>query len=535
MSDHVWGMNLQSRLLGLAFAAADALFELDAEGVVTFALGAGPSAARASAAIWMGAPLTDVMDAASRSPVQDALAALKSGGRSPAVHVLVDCSGGQVRRAVLKAFRLPELEPATSCALTYDGPAFALELPTPPPLLDAKDLLRRAREQVEADQAVTVAFVDVPGLAALAGEEAGRRATTRIEASLQAASLDGAGAAVLTPERFAVLRRPGDDLDLAAAVRDAALAEGLTLNARTSDAAVGPDTPLNALRALRFTIEACLREEAPPADAGATFADGLKRTLREAEQFQATVRGRAFALHYQPIVDLRTGAVHHFEALARFDRDKTPAHAIHMAEELGLIENFDLAVAEKAVQRLRQPGGGLLKIAVNVSGASLAGDAYVSGLLRLTATAPDDRRRLIIEVTETAALADLEAADRRLKALKQAGIRACIDDFGAGAAAFDYLRRLTVDAVKIDGGLVRDIASDARARTLLTHLVELCASLKVETIAEMIETEAVADALRAMGVGYGQGWLFGRAEPDPVTVRPAASTVRRRGVVEGWG
>ena len=141
----------------------------------------------------------------------------------------------------------------------------------------------------------------------------------------------------------------------------------------------------------------------------------------------------------------------------------------------------------------------------------------------------------MVEVTETAALADLAAADRRLGALRNAGIKVCIDDFGAGSASFDYLRGLSVDAVKIDGALVRDIDIDARTRTLVAHLVELCGSLDLETIAEMIETDQVADALHDLGVTHGQGWLFGRAEAEPrTTLNTPAIRGRRQGVVEGW-
>ena len=152
----------------------------------------------------------------------------------------------------------------------------------------------------------------------------------------------------------------------------------------------------------------------------------------------------------------------------------------------------------------------------------------------MTASEPDNRRRLIVEVTETAALADIAAANRRLGTLRGAGIKVCIDDFGAGAAAFDYLRGLSVDTVKIDGALVRGIDSDPRTRTLIGHLVDLCRSLDMTTIAEMIETEEAAQALQTLGVGYGQGWLFGRAEAEPVTIAPSSPRARRQGVIDGW-
>ena len=531
-------MKTKSRLLGLAFASADILVELDDKGIVAFAMGAPPAADCASPETWVGGALTQVLGKASQAAFRTAIGGLADGVRSPATEVLIVCDAKRVRRARIRAFRLPELAPALSCAITFEGAAFSLAVPEAPPLLNGDGLLARARDALtkpSADAAVAIAFVDVPGLCAVTGEP-GQRATARVEAALQAASIDGASAARLTPERFALLKDAASGRDLAAEVREAGAAEGLDLSPLAAEAAISTAAdPVGALKALRYTIEGCLRDgglERPDR----AFADTLKKTLRDADRFRAMVRARDFALHYQPIVDLRTGAVSHFEALARFGTDG-PSGAIHMAEELGLIEQFDLAVLEKALQRMRQPGYGLIKVAVNVSAASLANDAYVARVLRLTEADPTDHCRLKIEVTETAALADLGAADRRLRALRQAGIQVCIDDFGSGSASFDYLRGLSVDSVKIDGHFVRELDSNARSRTLIAHLVELCGSLKLTTIAEMIETESEADALRAMGVDHGQGWLYGKPTADPLTALSAriAPVARRVGAVQRWG
>lgn len=531
-------MNTKSRLLGLAFASADLLIELDGDGVIAFAVGSPPSTDGAPLESWHGRPLLDFLGKASRAAFTAATADLADGVRSAAADVVLICDRDHVRRAKIRAFRLPQLSPALSCAITFDGKPFALALPEVPALLNGDGLLARARDTLQrpgANAAMAFAFVDVPGLSAAPGD-AGQRATARVEAALQAASIDGASAARLTPERFALLKDAADTRDLAEEVREAGAAEGVDLVAHAAEANIsaGAD-PVSTLKALRYTIEGCLRDgglERPER----AFSDTLKKTLREADRFRVMVRSRQFALHYQPIVDLRTEAVHHFEALARFG-DSGPSAAIHMAEELGLIEEFDLAVLEKAIQKMRQPGNGLIKVAVNVSAASLASDNYANALLRLTAAEPVERRRVMIEVTETAALADLEAADRRLRALRKSGVKVCIDDFGAGSASFDYLRGLSVDCVKIDGNFVRDITTDARSRTLVSHLVELCSSLDLTTIAEMIETEEVADAVRALGITYGQGWLFGKAAPEPQTMLTHRSPmpVRRAGAVAGWG
>lgn len=532
-------MTLTPRLLGLAFAAADALIEVDQHGVVRFALGSGPVASQQTSA-WVGRPLGERLSVQSAATLRNLLDALLPGQRSPAAEVLVDCGDGRMRSATLRAFALPDIAPARSCALSYAGEPFEVDhapLAAGAPPRDAEGFLNHAQASLSSGetgalQRLALAFIDVNGLHDVDPATL-ERVHHRIGGALNAASHDGASAGRLTSDRYALIRKLDDTRDLAAEMRKAGQAEGVVLSAVATQSALGGDAA-SALRAMRFAIEGCLKDgglDQPEL----SFADSLQRTLKDADRFRSIVRDRDFALYYQPIVDLKTRAVHHFEALARFGQGSGPAAAIRMAEELALIDGFDLAVAEKAVRRLREPGGGLLKIAVNVSGASLANDAYVAALLKMTAAAPDDRRRLMVEVTETAALADLAAADRRLGALRNAGIKVCIDDFGAGSASFDYLRGLSVDAVKIDGALVRDIDIDARTRTLVAHLVELCGSLNLETIAEMIETDQIADALRDLGVTHGQGWLFGRAEPEPRTIlNTPAIRGRRQGVVEGW-
>lgn len=523
-------MNTKSRLLGMAFAAADTLLELHADGRVAVALGAGPCPGGAGAESWSGTMLTDLVGKAGQKPLTDALAAIRPNERPAPIEVLISCDMEYVRRARLRLFQLPDLAPAVSCAITYEGAPFTLAVPEAPNYLTADGLLSRVRGSLlTRTETLAVAFVDVAGLDAPG--EAHQRAAARVAAVLQASSVDGASATRLAPERFALIRDANSRTDLAAEVRDAGAAEGLDLVARTTEAALSGGTGAEpTVRALRFALEACIKDGGIEG-AGAAFSESLKRTLREAERFGAMVKSRDFALEYQPIVDLGTGVTHHFEALAR-----GPADSIRLAEELGLIQGFDLAVAEKALQQLRRPGFGLTRIAVNVSGASLGADAYVEGLLRLTAASPDIRSRILIEVTETAAVADIEAAARRLTTLRKAGIRVCLDDFGVGAASLDYLHRLPADTVKIDGRFVREITSDGRARDLVAHLVELCSDLKMSTIAEMIETEEQAAAIRTLGVGYGQGWLFGRPASEP-TVAVAAQPVaaRRRGAVASWG
>lgn len=507
------------RLLGLAFAAADVLIELDGEGRVVVALGAAP-AAGVDLDSWRGAFLADHLGKAARKPLADALAALAPGARSQPLEVLLPCDATMVRRARVTLFQLPELAPSVSCAVSYDGAPFPLAAPAPAPMLDTESLLSRVEAALgDGGQDLAVAFVDVAGLAV--DSEAHQRAGARIEAVLREASVDGASAARLAPERYAVVRDAADAPDLSRQLREASRAEGLDLAVETTQSrlADGPAAP--TIRALRHALGVCISEGA--GGAGGSFAEALTRTLKEETRFRGIVREHAFSLEYQPIVSLADGATHHYEALARFSGD-SPGATIRMAEELGLIEGFDLAVAEKCVRQMDKPGFDRAHIAINVSGVSLESDAYVEALLAITERSRGARRRLLVEVTETAALTDVGAANARLALLREHGIRVCLDDFGVGAASLDYLHRLSVDTVKIDGRFVRSILDDDKSRALIAHLVELCGDLGVTTVAEMIETAPQAEAVRRLGVDYGQGWLFGRPAPAPSPSRRPAPT-----------
>jgi EAL domain-containing protein (putative c-di-GMP-specific phosphodiesterase class I) len=525
-------MTIKSRLLGMAFAASDVLFELDRE-TVTLAIGAGPVSGVEPGAAWSGQPLDAFLAPACLPGIRAALTDLKPGVRSEPVEVEVLTGDGRARRGVMHAFLLPDLAPFISCALAWQGVAYQATPPKTEPLLDARGLLKRLKSLLAVGGTgpeLAVDFLEVPGLDTI-DDEPHRKASERIEARLQSASFGGASAARVAPDRFALMRDRNDIVDLAAEIRALGAAEGLNLSPVSSRAEVGEAEAAVAVRTLRFALEECLKDGAA---AGERFSERLKRTVENADRFRGIVRARDFTLAWQPIVSLDSRLVHHFEALSRFGgAQQAPTGPIAMAEELGLIEDFDLAVAEKAVAQLRKPGFGLVKAAINVSGVSLADDRYVEGLLRMTAAAPEIRKRLMVEVTETATVGDLSGANRRLQALREADIQVCLDDYGVGATSLDYLRQLSVDLVKMDGVFVREIENDAKVRTLATHLLDLCRDLKIRTVAEMIETESQAAIMKSLGVDFGQGWLFGRPGETPVMAAPVSS--RRKGEMVGWG
>lgn len=533
--------NTGIRLLGFAFASADVLFEVDAAGEVRFAVGASSRVLGVRETDLIGRPWEALIHPCDQGVVAALFDSLSGGGRRGPVRArLQDVPGRPVRHANIYACRLPQLQGSISCALSLGREGFSGA--------DEASLLDRdAFEEVigkllqdakEAGLDVELALVEVAGLTqALSAMSKGDQDKTvgGLKDVLRAESLRGA-ATRLEDEKFAVVReKPGGPDTLADRLKRAALRAGVAVNAEAAILSLEEAGSAQGLRALRFTLDRFLQDGlAGDADVGTTFREGLDGTLRQAKAFTDRVTGRSFKLAYQPIVELKTRTVHHYEALARFPQGDETFATIRMAEELDIIEAFDLAVVEMAAGALKGfPAD--VRVAVNVSGRSFLRPRFLDRLLDIATKDARQKGRLLFEITESSALANLDLADERIQRLRREGFKVCIDDFGSGSASLSYLQSLTVDAVKIDGQFVKKIASGGRDAVFVRHLVAMCRELKVFTIAEMVETESVAETIKSFGVDLGQGFLFGAPLPQilaPAAVRPAA---RRMGSVETWG
>ncbi|MFT6580540.1 MAG: EAL domain-containing protein (putative c-di-GMP-specific phosphodiesterase class I), partial [Alphaproteobacteria bacterium] len=188
----------------------------------------------------------------------------------------------------------------------------------------------------------------------------------------------------------------------------------------------------------------------------------------------------------------------------------SPYDFIVFAEEIDLITEFDLAMCRKLIAKLASQKGDEtdLPVAVNISGRSINSPVFLEALYALIARHSRVKGRLMFEITESARILDLEHANEVIQDLRKRGFHVCLDDFGAGEAAFDYLRELDVDFVKIDGKYVKDATSNSRDKAFLIAMSGLCHDLGITTIAEGIENEEILDFLRGCGITYGQGYVF---------------------------
>lgn len=225
-----------------------------------------------------------------------------------------------------------------------------------------------------------------------------------------------------------------------------------------------------------------------------------------------------FVLYAQPILDLRTNRTVRYEILLRL-RDKAgniipPGAFLDVAEQFGLSGDIDRWVLGKVMEVLGDASlGDELSFAVNLAPRSLTDPELlkmVSGDESLTIIGPV---RLVLEITESAAIYNIHVAKDFLRTLRTQGYEFALDDFGMGFSSFYQLKNLDVDYLKIDGSFVRNLSKDPVDKHLVTAMVQLAGSLGKQTIAEFVEDEETLEILRAIGVDCAQGFHIGRPQP----------------------
>jgi diguanylate cyclase (GGDEF)-like protein len=315
-------------------------------------------------------------------------------------------------------------------------------------------------------------------------------AARRIAQALTAAPVDTAAGPVAATVSIGAIACPKTGAGAAALIAgaQAALAEAT----RTGGAGWA------RYRATRKQREASRRELAAGAE--------LRAALREGRLFFA----------YQPVVSAATGEVDYFECLLR-TRDAngqvtTGSELVKLSEKLGLVGLIDRFALDAAARELAAHPG--VRLGLNVSGLTAGDRRWLRSLTLLLRNRPEFGPRLVVEITETATLNDIDESARFVNALRHAGCRVALDDFGAGHTSILHLQSLAIDTVKIDGSLVRDLAAKPENQVFIRHLLGLAKGFGFATLAECVETEEDAAILRAAGVGFLQGYHVGRPSLD---------------------
>jgi predicted signal transduction protein with EAL and GGDEF domain len=269
------------------------------------------------------------------------------------------------------------------------------------------------------------------------------------------------------------------------------------------------------------------------------FAPAMNTFNRERIELESALRRALargeFLLHYQPKVDVQTGGLTSIEALVRWQRPDgelmLPDQFIPLAEETGLILPLGKWVLEQACTQARawqKAGLPLKRIAVNLS-ASQFRERDLTGMIRsILARTGLPPRCLELELTESTVMSDAERAARVLEELSRMGIKISIDDFGTGYSSLAYLKRFPLDKLKIDRAFVRDLDTSANDAAIVRAIVSLAHSLKLQVIAEGVETDLQLAAVRNLGCDQYQGYLCS----PPVTADELAKMLHTRMVID---
>jgi diguanylate cyclase (GGDEF)-like protein/PAS domain S-box-containing protein len=279
----------------------------------------------------------------------------------------------------------------------------------------------------------------------------------------------------------------------------------------------------NAESLLR-NAQTALREARNRAERLVFFSAGMEESAVERLAMENALRRASdenqFVLHFQPKRDLATGAIVGAEALIRWHDPHrglvSPGKFVPLLEQTGLIRNVGKWVLMQALETRRQWQARVPrapKIAVNVSAVQLRDAEFIDWLRQVVDQDPSVRDALELEITESVMMEDVRHTVGMLEAVRGLGIRIAIDDFGTGFSSLAYLAKLPVDCLKIDGSFIRDMETGPEALSLVSTIINLAHSLRLEVVAEGVETTEQARLLRLLGCNQIQGYLLSPPVP----------------------
>ena len=261
--------------------------------------------------------------------------------------------------------------------------------------------------------------------------------------------------------------------------------------------------------------------------------------IRRENDFKKAIARREIGLFHQPIIALSSGQIVGFEALARWHHPErgivSPGEFIPLAESSGMIGDMTRLCVEQAIGALpqlthaaRQLGASDPFINVNVSSSDLTDDRFADFLEEATAANPSDRKRLKIEITESALMENPDVARRTLERCRDLGIGIAVDDFGTGYSSLAYLHTLPINVLKVDRSFVASMASDPHSVKIVRTIIRLAEELGLPVVCEGLEFSEDVGTLTSMGCDFGQGFHFARPMPIGDVARLFAAWAGRK-------
>lgn len=398
-----------------------------------------------------------------------------------------------------------------------------------------QDVLKRVLDQPDAQGRVGVIAVDLDGFKGLNdrfGHAVGDNALVHVAGVLRAAAADRGTVARLGGDEFVIVVQ-SSDLSSALFEISHAIHAGLrrpvqvkrhqiTLHASVGIALADDETLTGgALTLLSAADAAMYRAKSLGKSRTEVFHPAMRSTSDAhaalGSELALAIEQEQLVLHYQPIMELSTRTVVGYEALVRWQHPVRgllmPGTFLPLVEEKNLTSEFGASMIEQAARFLATGPSGTTWVSLNVSAHQLGDSEFADRVLSAIGRYQLSAQRLVVELTEASLVAPNTRIRHELTELRNAGVPILLDDFGTGVSPLSYLRDLPVSGVKLDMSFVAGIPEDPAGARVSRALGALARELGLATIAEGIETEAQAEFLTGCGWRYGQGWLFGVAQP----------------------
>lgn len=527
----------RDRFLAFAFAGADLMLEIDRDGRIAYTAGAVKGIAGIPEEQLVGRELSDLLAPQDRGLVASLRTGAKPGMRFGPVLISFNEGVGTLRKGMLSGIAMPDRPgqvylTISKAALSQVADAQKERTISETALLDKDSFAQAALEMMAASETLgeklDMTFVDLPDAGSFKAKIGGDKWNgfrDNISTLLRTYAVDGRAAAALSDGRYGVVHSPEVTAEKIRQDVEALSQKSDPENKGMEASTQGVDMQSEALseqelaRAVMYSINEFEKKgnsfNILSLESG--FESFLAENAQKIAEFKQIISQSRFDIKFQPIVNLSDGNVAYYEALVRFADGQSPYDAIVFCEEVGLSPDLDLAICGKVINYLVFNTGNRVKVSVNLSGVSIQNENFVRKLRsKLEPHLKSDiPRRLVFEITESSEITDLDKVNTFVKALQSDGFKVSLDDFGAGSASFQYLNKIHVDTVKIDGQYVTNIITNPRDQAMITNLVQMCRDLKVGVVAERVETKEHVAILKKMGVAMGQGYYFAKPLDEP--------------------
>lgn len=521
----------RDRFLAFAFASADLFIEVSEEGRIAFAAGAAKGVTGIDDEKLLKRNWLDLFSAYEQSKMQRMRDMAKPGGRIGPILVTLSEQITK-KQAALTAIKMPgngkfyitlgvsnDFVAMIAPLLSVPGSAFINDADK---YADAaRDALFNAKLWQMPAEMTFMDFVNGEDLKDRFGADGWGKVQDEIGAIMANYSFGGNAAGQIADGRYSFVHDPAMNLDelkekiIAVTKAHDPDGKGVEISHKTVESNLQDIEKREIDRAVAQTVDQFK-------DSGMTmdykdlksgYASYISENEMKIKDLRSSIDRVSFSQFFQPVVKIATRELVHYEILARFEKGET-RDWIRLGEDSGLASDLDMAVAERAMNHIKfKAGTTRTKFSMNISPKSLDDPKFPERLKELIAKYKGIPERLSFEITESSSIENHEKIGKLVKDLRAMGFKVALDDFAPAVSCLHLLQNIKVDTIKIDNRYIGKIMNSERDAALIRNLVTVCADLKIEIIAEGVETQEQADALAAMGIQFAQGHLYSEAKP----------------------